>query len=139
MNVRWGLIMNEAIGVTEEEIKRFYVLHDQKKEIEQELHQLKKKFHQFLDGSIGKERKGEIIRGDYQVHRQIRSSSNYMPEVTVQKLDDLNLSDFIITEKRPDTEKLEAAIKLGFVDAATFEDCKNTKVTQAIVVKEVKQ
>ncbi|CDQ38097.1 MULTISPECIES: hypothetical protein [Virgibacillus] len=130
--------MEETLSITEEEIKRYYVLHEQKKEMEQELNQLKKKFHHYLDNTTGKDRKGDIQRGNYQVLRQIRSAIKYTPEQTVQKLEELQLSDFVITEKRPDTEKLDAAIKLGLVDEAAFEDCKNTKVTQAIVVKEGK-
>jgi hypothetical protein len=122
--------------VTEEELRKFYELNKQKKEIETELNQLKKQVHQFLDHSFGKEQKGEVQRGNYKAQRQIRSSTNYHDEHTVQKLEELNLGDFIL--KRPDIEKIEAAIKIGLVEEKAFEECRETKLTQAIVVKEKK-
>lgn len=123
--------------ITENELKRYFDLNKQKKEIEQEMNHLKKLFHQFLDHSFGKEQKGEILRGNYKAQRQIRSSVNYHDEETVQKLEELNLKEFIL--KRPDIEKIEAAVKVGLVDEKSFEDCKDTKFTQAIVVKESKK
>jgi hypothetical protein len=123
-----------SVSITEEELKKYFELNKQKKEIEQEMNQLKKQLHQFLDHSFGKDQKGEIERGNYKAQRQVRSSTSYNDENTIQKLEELNLEDFIV--KRPDIEKIEAAIKLGLVEEKAFEECKITKLTQAIVVKE---
>ncbi|SHG50338.1 hypothetical protein [Ornithinibacillus halophilus] len=128
--------MDKTLTVTEDDIKRYYELNNQKKDIQQEMNYLKKKFHQLLDESFGKEQKGEIQRGNYKLQRQIRSSVKYDDENTVKKLDELNLNDFVVEIRQPDTEKLESAIKLGLVEDKDFTDCKKTKITQTIVVKE---
>lgn len=130
--------MEDSIGITEEEIRRYYVLQQEKKEIEYEMKELKKHFHQALDASVGENQKGEMKRGDYLAQRQIRTSTQYERVCTVSKLEDMQLADFIIIEKRPDTDKLEAAIKLGLVDGEAFADCKHTKVNQAITVKKLR-
>lgn len=130
--------MENTVAISEEEVKRYYILQQEKKEMEHEMKQLKKKFHHFLDESAGKNKRGEIHRGDYCIQRQIRTSIYYTPEITVSKLEEMQLSDFVITEKRPDTEKLEAAIRLGLVNEEDFADCKDTKITQAIVVRTTK-
>lgn len=129
-------MMDKTLTVTEDDIKRYYELNNQKKDIQQEMNYLKKKFHQLLDESFGKEQKGEIQRGNYKLQRQIRSSVKYDDENTVKKLDELNLNDFVVEIRQPDTEKLESAIKLGLVEDKDFTDCKKTKITQTIVVKE---
>lgn len=123
-------------SITEKELKRYVELNKQKKEIDAEMKYLKKGFNEFLDEKNGKGQKGEFQCGDYKVQRQVRSSINYQEESTVQKLEELNLEDCIIIAKRPDTEKLEAAFRLGLADESAFEDFKKTKTTQAIVVKE---
>ncbi|MFD2043526.1 hypothetical protein ACFSTA_03965 [Ornithinibacillus salinisoli] len=128
--------MEETLSITEEEIKRYFELNKQKKDIEQEMNYLKKRFHELLDDSFGKEKKGEIQRGNYKVQRQIRSAIRYDDEHTIEKLEELNLNDFIEEVRRPDTEKLESAIKLGLVEEKEFADCKKSKLTQTIVVKE---
>ncbi|MFA1819279.1 hypothetical protein ACDX78_03565 [Virgibacillus oceani] len=128
--------MNKQIEITKEDLERYYTLRQQKTEIEKEMNQLKKKLHGYFDEHAGEKQKGSITLGPYQASRQIRSSVQYNKEETIEKLEELNLKDFVIVEKTPDTEKLEAAIKLGLVEKEPFEDCKNTKLTQAIVVKE---
>ncbi|WP_163970233.1 hypothetical protein [Oceanobacillus halotolerans] len=129
--------MADAVTITEKDIERYYELNKLQKEVKQEMNVLKKKFNEFLDDTVGKDQKGEIERGNLKVQRQIRSSTTYKDKPTVEKLEGLNLNEFIVVEKRPDTDKLESAIKLGFVEEGAFEDCKQTKVTKAIVVKEV--
>jgi len=129
--------MNKQIEVTKEDLERYYTLRQQKTEMEKEMNQLKKRIHDYFDEHAGKKQKGSITLGGYQASRQIRSSVQYDKEETVEKLEELNLKDFIIMEKTPDTEKLEAAMKIGLVDKETFEDCKNTKLTQAILVREL--
>lgn len=127
----------EGSQLTTDMLKRYFELNNQKKKIDNELKLLKNNLHDILDESIGKEQKGELQRGDYKVQRQIRSSISYIDENTVEKLEELNLNDCIVHVKRPDTDKLEAAIKLGLVEESEFEGCKKTKVTQALVVKEL--
>lgn len=122
--------------ITENELQRYHDLNRQKKEIEHEMNQMKKQFHAMLDDTFGKLQKGEIQYGGYKLQRQIRTSISYHDEDTVQKLENLNLGDFIVVKKRPDTEKLEAAIELGLVEEKEFSDCKRKKQTQTIVVRE---
>ncbi|MGP4108019.1 hypothetical protein [Virgibacillus sp. L01] len=127
----------EGSLLTTDMLKRYFELNNQKKKIDNELKLLKKNLHEILDESIGKDQKGELQRGDYKIQRQIRSSISYIDEKTVEKLEELNLNDCIVHVKRPDTNKLEAAIKLGLVEENEFEGCKKAKVTQALVVKEL--
>ncbi|MFS0673408.1 hypothetical protein [Ornithinibacillus sp. 179-J 7C1 HS] len=128
--------MEEVLTVTEEELKQYFELNKQKKEIEDEMNRLKKKFHEVFDTSFGKQAKGELQQGNYKLQRQIRTSTSYDDMGTVTKLEELNLKEFIIETKIPDTEKLESAIKLGLVEEEDFKDIKKTRVTQTIVVKE---
>src|SRR5699024_7413761 len=124
-----GKMMDDGLAITEKELKRYYQLNHQKKEIDQELNQLKKLFHKSLDERFGKNEKGEIECGNYKIQRQIRQSTNYRNDETVQKLIELNLEDFIKVVKQPDKEKLESGIKLGLVDKKEFEQFKQTKIT----------
>jgi hypothetical protein len=126
-----------AFEITEELVRNYYELTIQKKEIEKEMNELKKQIHHYFDHHVGKEQKGEVKIGKYKVQRVIRSSVSYDEEKTVQKLKELNLEDFIIHVERPDTEKLEAAMKIDLVDEKEFMDCKTNKLSQAITVKEL--
>ncbi|WP_047980308.1 hypothetical protein [Ornithinibacillus contaminans] len=128
--------MEQVLAVTEEEIKRYYELNRQKKAVEEEMTQLKKKFHALLDTSFGKQEKGEIQRGNYKLQRQIRTTTSYDDQGTIAKLAELNLREFIIEKEIPDTEKLESAIKLGLVEESDFAAVKKEKITQTIVVRE---
>lgn len=128
--------MKETLIITEKQLQRYIELNKQKKQIEAEINHLKKIFHQYFDQTNGKMKKGEIQQGMYKVQRQIRKTMTYIDEPTIQKLEQLNLNDFITTVKKPDTDKLEAAINLGLVDEEDFVDCTRTKVTEAIVVRE---
>jgi len=120
--------------ITEVELEKYFHLQQQKKTIDQEINQLKKTFHQVLDQTIGKYSKAEISCGHYTIKRYIRHATTYQQEETIKKLSELNLEDFIQVIRRPDKEKLEAAIKLGLVDAKEFEPLKQTKITQALIV-----
>ncbi|GAB3798435.1 hypothetical protein [Virgibacillus kimchii] len=124
-------------AITADDLERYYTLRKQKAEMEKEINELKKKIHAHLDAQLGEKQKGSVTLGSYQANRQIRSSVQYNSVETIEKLEELNLKDFIVVEKKPDTEKLEAAMKIGLVEKEEFEECKNTKLTQAIVVKEV--
>lgn len=129
-----SIVNNETI--TENKLKRYHELNHMKKEIEKEMKQLKQVFHHSLDAELGEGAKGEITKGNFTLQRQIRTSINYIDEKTVQTLEALNLKDCIIIEKKPDIEKLEAAIKLGIINPEDFTHCKEEKIRQAIVVKE---
>ncbi len=125
----------ESFEITEEYLKRYADLNIEKKTIEKELNLIKKQLHEYLDETFGKKQKGEVRHGKYKVQRVIRSKVQYDEEKTVEKLEELNLADFLV--KRPDTEKLEAAIKVDLVKEKDFEGCKTNKLTQAISVKEI--
>ncbi|WP_228275701.1 hypothetical protein [Gracilibacillus oryzae] len=125
----------EPFELSEDILKKYDDLNKQKKTVEQELNLLKKQIHFYLDELFGKEQKGEVKRGNYKVQRVIRSTIQYDEEETVKKLEQLNLTDFLV--KKPDTEKLEAAIKIELVKGEDFKDCKMQKLTQAITVKEI--
>ncbi|WP_096271824.1 hypothetical protein [Paucisalibacillus globulus] len=128
--------MDKVLAITEEEMKRYVDLNKRKKEIEIEMNDLKKKFHEALDSSFGKQSKGEIRQGNYKLQRQIRSAVSYDDAGTVEQLEQLNLKEFIIETKIPDTEKLESALKLGLVEEEDFKEHKKVRVTQSIIVKE---
>ncbi|GAA0465072.1 hypothetical protein [Alkalibacillus silvisoli] len=123
--------------LTEELLKKYYDLSTEKKEIEKDLNQIKKQIHSYLDEQFGEEEKGEVKIGKYKVQRTIRSSIKYDDEKTIQKLEDLNLEDFILQVKLPDTEKLESAMKLDLVNEDEFSGCKKEKRSRAITVKEL--
>ncbi|MCT2534712.1 hypothetical protein NC661_04775 [Aquibacillus koreensis] len=129
--------VKEPSQLSEEILKKYYDLNSQKKELEQEMNQIKKQIHLYLDETFGKEQKGEVKLGKYKAQRAIRSSVQYDDEKTIQKLEELHLQDFILQVKQPDTEKLEAAMKIDLVNEGDFVDCKTTKMSQAITVKEL--
>ncbi|WP_408004840.1 hypothetical protein [Radiobacillus kanasensis] len=129
--------VEESFELTEELLKKYCDLNIQKKELEKEMNQIKKQIHNYLDDTFGKEQKGEVKLGKYKAQRIIRSSVHYDEEKTVQKLEELNLEDFILLVKQPDTKKLESAMKIDLVDEEEFVDCKTNKLSQAITVKEL--
>ncbi|WP_233269556.1 hypothetical protein [Alteribacillus sp. YIM 98480] len=129
--------VEESFELTEETLKKYYELNIQKKRLEKEMNRIKKQIHNYLDDTLGKEQKGELKRGKYKAQRVIRSSITYDEEKTIKKLEELNLEDFILQVKRPDTEKLEAAMTIDLVEEKDFVDCKTNKLSQAITVKEL--
>ncbi|MGN8646567.1 hypothetical protein ACTNEO_11205 [Gracilibacillus sp. HCP3S3_G5_1] len=129
--------MKQSVELSEEVLQKYYELNNQKKELDKQLKEVKKQIHHYLDEAFGMKQKGEVKRGKYKAQRVIRSSVHYDEEKTVQKLEQLNLEDFIVLVKQPDTEKLEAAMKVDLVKEEDFADCKTNKLTQAITVKEL--
>ncbi|SFL59339.1 hypothetical protein SAMN04487943_102364 [Gracilibacillus orientalis] len=129
--------MEQSFELSEDILKKYYELNIEKKELEKEMNQIKKQIHHYLDETFGKEQKGEVKQGKYKAQRVIRSSVYYDDEMTVQKLEELNLEDFILLVKQPDTEKLEAAMRIDLVKEEEFENCKTNKQSQAITVKEL--
>ncbi|WP_208588755.1 hypothetical protein [Gracilibacillus suaedae] len=129
--------VEEYSKLSEEMLKKYYDLNFQKKELEKEMNQIKKQIHHCLDEQFGKQQKAEVQLGKYKAQRIIRSSVHYDQEKTVQKLEELNLEDFILQVKQPDTDKLEAAMKIDLVNEEEFRDCKRNKLSQAITVNEL--
>jgi hypothetical protein len=123
------------IMVDEEMLNRYHELNQQKKDIDNEMAELKKVFHQYFDTTIGQKENGETIVGDFMLQRQIRGSESLDEERTVHLLEELNLTDCIETVKRPDRQKIDAAVTLGLLSQTDIEDCIIKKVTQAIIVK----
>lgn len=123
--------------VNEEMLNRYYELNMRKKDIDNEMAKLKKVFHQYFDNTIGQKENGETIVGDFMLQRQIRGSESLDDEKTVELLEELNLTDCIETVKRPDRQKIDAAVTLGLLAQSDLEDCIIKKVSQAIIVKMV--
>ncbi|WP_100010074.1 hypothetical protein [Lentibacillus sediminis] len=129
----------ETPQITGEMLARYHELHAMKKEIDAEMSQLKKKFHAYFDDVAGQDTKGEIVGNGYKLQRQIRKSEKFHEEKTVQRLTALNMSDLIETVRRPDAEKINAAVQLGLLRDDDLEDCRVLKFSAAISVKETKE
>ncbi|MDM5336645.1 hypothetical protein QUF84_05295 [Fictibacillus enclensis] len=129
--------MDLKVGqVTEEMVSRFHELNQLSKAIDAELSELKTKFNAHFDSVLGQSEKGEIRYGNYKLQRQIRKSESFHNNKTVQKLEELNLQDCIITTKQPDKQKIEAALTLGLIPYGELDECVQRKITPVIVVKE---
>lgn len=115
---------------------RYYELNRQAKEINKQLNQLKKTFNDYFNETVGEDTKGELLLGKYKLQRQVRRSETYIADKTVQKLEALNMTDCIQVVRRPDEQKINAAVTLGLLPATELDDCKEAKVSVAIYVKE---
>lgn len=129
----------ETPQISGEMLARYHELHAMKKEIDGEMSQLKKKFHAYFDDVAGKDTKGDIVDSGFKLQRQIRKSEKFHEEKTVQRLTALNMSDLIQTVKRPDAEKINAAVQLGLLRNDDLEDCRVRSYSAAITVKETKE
>ncbi|NRD79514.1 hypothetical protein HPT25_19315 [Bacillus sp. BRMEA1] len=118
-------------------VDRYYELNKQKKEIELEMNKLKDTFHHYFNQLIGTNDKGEITINGYKLQRQIRKSEKFNEEVTVKRLEDLNMNDLIEVIKKPNESKIKSAIHLGFLNPENLEDCIITTYSSAISVKPV--
>jgi hypothetical protein len=128
--------MNNTL-ITADMITRFNELSKQKKEIELEMERLKEIFHKYFDSHVGINNKGELVDNGLKLQRQIRKYEKYSTVPTVYKLEELNMKELIKTVKVPDEEKMNAAIKLGFLKEQDFESCKLVTYSRAISVKEL--
>ena len=126
-----------AFSVTEDMVERYIKLNREMKAIEKELAKLKRHFNHYFDHTAGVKEKGELILGSFKLERQVRRSERYVDAKTVERLEALNLTDCIQVVKRPDVEKIKAAISLGILPASELEGCKEEKVQTAIYVREV--
>ncbi|MGG3573981.1 hypothetical protein ABES25_15625 [Bacillus gobiensis] len=125
----------EDFTITKELLSHYHHLSMKAKELNEELNQLKKIFNDYFDRTAGKQMKGEIQIGDYKLQRQIRKTESFHDVKTVEKLEELRLTDCIV--KKPDKEKIEAAITLGILSSEDLNDCIIKKMSQAIVLKEI--
>ncbi|MFC2949223.1 hypothetical protein [Virgibacillus sediminis] len=129
--------MTKTDAITEDMLARYYELQCQKKEIDQEISQLKQAFHAYFDERVGTNAKGELIEGNYKIQRQIRRSDKFVDDRTISRLEELNMEDLIKVVKKPDGEKIHAAIELGLLNEHDLDGCKVSKYSPAITVKEV--
>ena len=127
--------MNDIL-ITADMMARYHSLSKEKKAIEDEMNVLKEVFHQFFDKQAGVNQKGELIEEGLKLQRQIRKTEKYLPEPTVQKLEELKMKDLIKVIKIPDEEKINASIKLGFMREEDFKGCKAIYYSKAISIKQ---
>lgn len=121
--------------ITEEMLVRYYELNKQKKEIELELNELKDVFHQFFDQLVGPNDKGEITVNGYKLQRQMRKTERYNEDVTIKRLEELQMNDLIQVVKKPDDVKIKAALNLGLLNEKQLDGCIITSYLPAISVK----
>lgn len=129
------MVKSHEFSITGEMLVKYYELNKQKKEIELEMNQLKETFHQYFDHLIGRNEKGEISISGYKLQRQIRKTEKYHEEVTVKRLEELNLNDLIHVVKKPDDLKIKSALHLGLINEQQLEGCIITTCSPAISVK----
>ena len=134
--MKWGDKMNDINQlITRDMLVHYQELNDKKKEIENQLDELKKLFNHFFDMSVGENNKGEVTINDYKLQRQIRMKEKYRQEETVTKLEELNLLDLI--QKKPDEGKIKSALNLGLLHENDLNGCKIISSSQAIYVKQL--
>lgn len=124
--------------ITEPMLNEYYDLSQKKKEIENQLDELQKVFHSFFDHQVGEYEKGELILNNLKLERIIRKKEKYDEEMTVNKLEELNLSDLIQIVKKPDGDKIKSAINLGLLNEKDLDGCISVNSSQAIYVKPLK-
>ncbi|KMY51637.1 hypothetical protein AC625_20645 [Peribacillus loiseleuriae] len=129
------LKQDEGHLITREKLAQYMELSQKKKDIESQLDALKKDFNQHFDQSVGKLVKGDLMISDYKVQRQIRTTEKFDQEVTVHRLEELNLTDLI--QKKPDEGKIKSALNLRLLSEADLEGCISTSFSQAIYVKQI--
>jgi hypothetical protein len=124
--------------ISEDLVMKYTKLNEKKKKIEKELDELKIIFHQYFDALVGQNVKGELIINHYKLQRQVRKTEKFNDELTVNRLEELNMSDLIKLVKKPDEDKVKSALTLGFLKEGDLDGCLVRSATQAIIVKEVK-
>jgi hypothetical protein len=129
------LLNNNQSLITEEMLVKYYELNKQKKEIELEMNQLKEVFHKYFNTLIGPNYKGEITVNGYKLQRQVRKTEKFNEEMTVKRLEDLQMNDLIQIVKKPDDLKIKSAITLGLLTDKHLEGCIVTTYSPAISVK----
>lgn len=123
------------IVITREMLAHYIELNRKKKEIEEELEQLKKAFNLYFDEHVGENVKGEFLVKEYKLQRQIRKIEKFDQEATVNRLEELSLSELL--KKIPDEKKINSAIELGILKEEELKECKRINTSQAIYVKQI--
>lgn len=129
------MLKNNQSLITGEMLVRYYELNKQKKEIEIEMNGLKDVFQTYFNNLVGSNHKGEIMISGYKLQRQIRKTEKYNEEVTVKRLEELQMNDLLQVVKKPDDIKIKAALNLGLLSSNQLEDCITTTYSPAISVK----
>ncbi|MFJ5762256.1 hypothetical protein ACIQAA_24660 [Neobacillus sp. NPDC093182] len=121
--------------ITDEMLVKYYELNKKKKEIELEMNQLKDQFQDFFNKLVGPANKAEITINGYKLQRQIRKIEKYNEDVTVKRLEELQLNDLVQVVKKPDDAKIKSALQLGLLSESNLEGCIVTSYSPAISVK----
>ena len=122
-------------SLTGDMLVKYYELNKQKKEIELEMNQLKESFQHYFDQFVGENVKGEITISGYKLQRQIRNSEKYNDELTIKRLEELQMNDLIQIVKKPDDGKIKAALQLGLINQEHLDGCIIKTSSPAITVK----
>jgi hypothetical protein len=134
-----GIVMSnykKGNAITKKLLERYVHLNDITKEAKAEMDKIKHVFHSYFDEQTGPYNKGEMTLGGYHIQRQIRLSEGY-DDRAVERLEQLSLTDCIKYEKKPDEQKIEAAIQLGLLKEEELKEYRTGKKTQVISVKKV--
>lgn len=121
--------------ITDEMLVKYYELNKKKKEIELEMNQLKDLFNDYFSKLVGPNNKAEITINGYKLQRQIRKIDKYNEEVTVKRLEELQMNDLVQVVKKPDDAKIKSALQLGLINEKNLEGCIVTSYSPAISVK----
>ena len=121
--------------ITDEMLVKYYELNKKKKEIELEMNQLKDLFQDYFNKLVGPANKAEITINGYKLQRQIRKIEKYNEDVTVKRLEELQMNDLVQIVKKPDDAKIKSALELGLLSQNNLEGCIVTSYSPAISVK----
>ncbi|MDM5326578.1 hypothetical protein [Neobacillus sp. CF12] len=121
--------------ITDEMLVKYYELNKKKKEIELEMNQLKDSFHDYFNKLVGPNTKAEITINGYKLQRQMRKIEKYNEEVTVKRLEELQMTDLVQIVKKPDEAKIKSALQLGLLDEKNLEGCLVTSYSPALSIK----
>jgi hypothetical protein len=129
------LVKQNESFITNEMLVKYYELNKKKKEIELEMNQLKDTFHDYFNSLVGPDNKAEVTINGYKLQRQIRKVEKYNEEVTVRRLEELQMSDLVQIVKKPDDMKIKSALQLGLLNEQQLDGCIVTTYSPAISVK----
>ncbi|MEH7121340.1 hypothetical protein V7128_28670 [Neobacillus vireti] len=131
------MVNNNRSLITGEMLLRYYELNKQKKEIELEMNELKDAFQRYFNHLVGAQQKGEITVNGFKLQRQIRKTEKFHEVNTVNRLEELQMTDLIQVIKKPDDLKIKAALELGLLEYSHLDGCVSTSYTPAITVKPI--
>jgi hypothetical protein len=129
------LVKQNDSFITDEMLVKYYELNKKKKEIELEMNQLKDLFQDYFNKLVGPANKAEITINGYKLQRQIRKIEKYNEDVTVKRLEELQMNDLVQIVKKPDDAKIKSALELGLLSQNNLEGCIVTSYSPAISVK----